>query len=215
MSGRLREMRCELAYLKNADGSVCFSQGATCIWASCSGPGDIHRARANDEKMVLDVSFRANTGDNKFHPLNNIITSTLEKVINLQLFPHTTQVITLHGIQDDGSIGAAALNATCFALLDNGLPFDTIFCGVTIVRINGELIIDPTAKQESQSDAKILLAVCRNRTTSAPEICASDTIGDLTIDELENAWLLAKQTALSIFEFYRVSLERKHSTDFC
>ncbi|EFP11982.1 hypothetical protein CRE_31358 [Caenorhabditis remanei] len=212
MAGRLREMRCELSFLKNADGSACFSQGSTCIWASCSGPGDGHASKANEEAMTLDISYRANCGDNKFSVLNNIIQSTISKAINLELFPHTTIAVTIHGIQDDGSIGAVAINGACFALLDNGMPFEAVFCGVLVVRLKDELIIDPTTKQEASSTGRVLFAVC-NGADGHPEVCSMDAIGQWDFNQLEAAWSLAQPSATAIFEFYRSVMQRKHSID--
>ncbi|CAB3410956.1 unnamed protein product [Caenorhabditis bovis] len=209
---RLREMRCEVSFLKNADGGCSYSQGSTAVWASCSGPGDVHVSRSNEECMTVDVSFRGNYGDNKFHPLNNIITSTVSRVINLELFPHTCLVITVHGLQDDGSMGAAALNATCFALLDNGIPFKSIFCGVVVVRVNGALIVDPTLKQEKSSDAQILFSIIPS-SKNVPEVCGMDSVGSLTVEELDAAWQLASASASNIFEFYRSTMKKKHSID--
>ncbi|CAI2342536.1 unnamed protein product [Caenorhabditis sp. 36 PRJEB53466] len=212
MAGRLREMRCELSFLKNSDGSACFSQGSTCVWASCSGPGDVHASKANEEAMTLDVSYRANCGDNKFSPLNSIIQSTLSKAINLELFPHTTIAVTIHGIQDDGSIGAVALNGACFALLDNGMPFETVFCGVLVVRVKDELVIDPTAKQEAASTGQVLFSVCRG-SDGHPEVCSMDAVGPWDYIQLEAAWCLAQPSATAIFKFYRSVMQRKHSVD--
>ncbi|CAA90109.1 Exosome complex component RRP46 homolog [Caenorhabditis elegans] len=212
MAGRLREMRCELSFLKNADGSACFSQGATCIWASCSGPGDVHASKASDEAMTLDISYRANCGDNKFNVLNNIIHSTLSNAINLELFPHTTISVTVHGIQDDGSMGAVAINGACFALLDNGMPFETVFCGVLIVRVKDELIIDPTAKQEAASTGRVLFSVCKG-SDGHPEVCAMDAIGHWDFIQLEAAWSLAQPSASAIFDFYKTVMKRKLSVD--
>ncbi|CAL2032926.1 unnamed protein product [Caenorhabditis brenneri] len=212
MAARIREMRCELSFLKNADGSACFSQGSTCVWASCSGPGDVHASRANEEAMTLDISYRANCGDNKFNVLNNIIQSTMSKAINLELFPHTAITVTIHGIQDDGSMGAAAINSACFALLDNGMPFETVFCGIQIVRVKDELIIDPTAKQEAASTGKILFAACKGA-DGYPEMCSMDAIGQWDYIQLEAAWSLAQPSASAVFDFYRTVMKRKHSVD--
>ncbi|EYC25089.1 hypothetical protein Y032_0012g1695 [Ancylostoma ceylanicum] len=122
LSGRLRTMRCELGYLRRADGSCSYSQGRTSVWASCSGPGDIHIARREDDQMHLDVSFRQLTGDCQHHWLNSIIQETLETVLDLEMFPRTGLTVTAHLLQADGSVGAGALTAICLAVLDNGVP---------------------------------------------------------------------------------------------
>ncbi|VDK50634.1 unnamed protein product [Cylicostephanus goldi] len=121
VTGRLRTIRCELGYLRRADGSCSYSQGKTSVWASCSGPGDIHVARREDDQMHLDISFRQLHGDCQYHHLNNIIQAALETVLDLEMFPRTGLTVTAHLLQADGSIDATAMTAIGLAVLDNGI----------------------------------------------------------------------------------------------
>lgn len=115
MAGRLREMRCELSFLKNADGSACFSQGATCIWASCSGPGDVHASKASDEAMTLDISYRANCGDNKF----NVVGVFVEITFGIILFS-AEQYHSFYSIQCNQSRIVSPHNNFCHSTWNSG-----------------------------------------------------------------------------------------------
>ncbi|KAK6008955.1 3' exoribonuclease family, domain 1 [Ostertagia ostertagi] len=165
-TGRLRMMRCELGYIRRADGSCSYSQGRTSLWASCSGPGDIHIARREDEQMHLDVSFRQLTGDCQYHELNNIIQSTLESVLDLKMFPRTGLTVTVHLLQDDGSIGGAALTAAGLAVLDNGISIRAPFCGVEVCQVDGKLVLDADARTQARAEAKWLFAFTRTADVS-------------------------------------------------
>ncbi|CAD6194017.1 unnamed protein product [Caenorhabditis auriculariae] len=209
---RLREMRATVGDWRAADGSCSFSQGNTSVCASCNGPGDVHASRVDDERMVLEVSYRQNCGDNKFHPLNSILSSSIQTVLNTEIFPRTSLVVTIHGLQDDGSIDAAAINATCFALVDSGLPMKSLFCGVKVVLLNDDIIVDPTAQQEKAARAAYLFSFSRSSKGEA-EVLTMDCSGVSSLSQVEAATQLAQQGALSVFGFYRSIFSSKLKVD--
>ena len=50
---------------------------------------------------------------------------------------------------DPPQLLACCLNAACMGLLDAGLPLSSLFCGVTCaLDPHGDIILDPTARQE-------------------------------------------------------------------
>ncbi|KAJ1346043.1 hypothetical protein KIN20_000713 [Parelaphostrongylus tenuis] len=211
-TGCLRVMRCELDYLSRTDGSCSYSQGRTLIWACCTGPGDIHVARREDDQMYLDVSFRQLVGDCQHHKLNNIIRSTLESVLNVRMFPRTGLTVTAHLLQADGSIGGVALTAVGLSVLDNGISIKAPFCGVEVCRVNGKLILDADAKMQAKADANWLFAFIRTADGDA-EMVASDSVGQFKMDDFASALSLARMGAKQIFSFYKEMIERKLSVD--
>ncbi|WKX93810.1 hypothetical protein Q1695_011239 [Nippostrongylus brasiliensis] len=211
-TGRLRVMRCELGYLHRADGSCSYSQGKTAVWASCSGPGDVHVARREDERLHLDVSFRQLTGDCQYHHLNNIIESTLKSVLDLEMFPRTGLTVTVHQLQSDGSVGGAALTAVGLAVLDNGISIKAPFCGVEVCQVDGKLVLDADAKTEAKASAKWLFAFIRTAEGGAVMV-ASDSTGPFQVDTYASALNLARMGAEQIFSFFKEMMQRKLSVD--
>lgn len=58
---------------------------------------------------------------------------------------------------------AAALNASCLALLDSGVCMNGTFCGVNICDIDGKLILDPSLHYCEKATAQFTFAVkCSN-----------------------------------------------------
>ncbi|XGW09863.1 hypothetical protein V3C99_011825 [Haemonchus contortus] len=211
-TGRLRIMRCELGYIRRADGSCSYSQGRTSLWASCSGPGDIHVARREDEQMHLDVSFRQLTGDCQYHRLNNILQYTLESVLDLTMFPRTGLTLTVHLLQADGSVGGAALTAAGLAVLDNGISIKAPFCGVEVCQVDGKLVLDADARTQARAEASWLFAFTRTADGNA-QMVASDSVGPFKMDTFASALNLARMGAQQIFSFYKEMMERKLSVD--
>uniref|UniRef100_A0A1I7X1J6 Exosome complex component RRP45 n=1 Tax=Heterorhabditis bacteriophora TaxID=37862 RepID=A0A1I7X1J6_HETBA len=157
--GRMRPLRCELNFLDKADGSCSYSQGKTVVWASCSGPGDVHVTRRENEKMHLDVSFRQLTGDCQHHPLNRVLEATLENTVNTHLFPKTSLVIISNIAVNICLLGYCALLTSrwkywCRSTDGGRAPF----CGVQVVRIGEQFVIDPDQKTEDKADANFLFA---------------------------------------------------------
>ncbi|KJH43719.1 HRDC domain protein [Dictyocaulus viviparus] len=233
----LRVMRCELGYLHRMDGSCSYSQGRTLIWASCLGPGDVHSARREDEHMRLDVSFRQLSGDCQYHELNNIIRTTLESVLDLKMFPRTGLTVlsinigmiflkmfriyldnfhelkvTAHVLQNDGSIGGAALTAVGLSILDSGISVKAPFCGVEVCQVDGKMILDANSKMQTKAEATWLFAFIRTCDDDA-EVVASDSTGPFKMEAFASALSLARMGAKQIFSFYKEMIERKLSVD--
>ncbi|VDO08028.1 unnamed protein product [Haemonchus placei] len=160
-TGRLRIMRCELGYIRRADGSCSYSQGRTSLWASCSGPGDIHVARREDEQMHLDVSFRQLTGDCQYH---KVIRTGFDDIF--RHFSSGTCCLTVHLLQADGSVGGAAITAAGLAVLDNGISIKAPFCGVEVCQVDGKLVLDADARTQARAEANWLFAFTRTADVS-------------------------------------------------
>ncbi|PAV89622.1 hypothetical protein WR25_19661 [Diploscapter pachys] len=212
LKGRLREMKCQVGTLQRADGSCSFSQGKTYLWASCSGPGDVHISRRNNDCLSLDVSFRKQDGDATHHKLNDLIHSTLKHLVITNLFPRTCLLVTIHSLQDDGSLSAAALTAAGFAVLDNAVPIRAPFCGVEVCRVNGELIVDPDKRTEQKADATFVFAMARTEDGEAQQVC-SDSSGIFDVEEYEQALSFAKSAAKEIFAFQKEIFQHKFTLD--
>ena len=54
--------------------------------------------------------------------MQTTISSAFASTIFTHLFPHSTILITLHVLSQDGSLLAACINATTLALIDAGIP---------------------------------------------------------------------------------------------
>ncbi|CAI4232687.1 unnamed protein product [Auanema sp. JU1783] len=210
VQGRLRPMKCVLDFLERADGSCSYSQGGTSLWASANGPGDVHVARRENDKMLIDLSFRNISGDSQHHKLNNIIELAIFHAVYVKRFPRCCLTVTIQSLQSDGSVGAAALTAASLAILDNGVCSRAPFCGVQVVIVNGEFIVDPDEKTEKSSTASFLYALEKNAEGRIAVLC-SDSVGPFSLEEYGKALALATEAAKEIFNFFHETFQRKLS----
>ncbi|KAK5972215.1 Exosome complex component RRP46 [Trichostrongylus colubriformis] len=128
------------------------------------------------------------------------------------MFPRTGLTVTVHLLQDDGSVGGAALTAVGLALLDNGISISAPFCGVEVCQVDDKLVLDADAKTQARAQAKWLFAFTRTADGDA-EMVASDSVGPFKMDTFASALSLARMGAQQIFTFYKEMMERKLSVD--
>ena len=74
----------------------------------------------------------------------------LETVILTTLHPRTLITIIVQEIVNDGSLLAAAVNASMLAVLDAGLPVKSTAAAVqcSLTRLGGDFILDPSTQEE-------------------------------------------------------------------
>ncbi|KAM4641327.1 exosome complex component RRP46 [Discoglossus pictus] len=162
MEAVLREIGCEQSLLSRPDGSATFLQGDTSVLAGVYGPAEIKVSREMYDKATIEVILRPKVGLPAVQEKNQeqLIRETCESVIMGSLHPRSSITVILQVVSDAGSLLSCALNASCLALLDAGLPMRSLFCGVTCaLDEEGTLTLDPSAKQQKESRTVITLAL--------------------------------------------------------
>ncbi|XP_065582297.1 exosome complex component RRP46-like, partial [Artemia franciscana] len=136
----------------------------------------------------------------------NLIVRICEKALILGHHPRTAIIITVQELQNDGGLTAAAVNATCLALLNSGLDMNYLFAAVCcgIDSRTEKLIVDPDKSQ---------LQFCRAAFTFVFESQNSrnfsvETEGSFSDDELQKALNACQEVSSEVIEFYRDLLKK-------
>nr|XP_060639550.1 exosome complex component RRP46 isoform X2 [Anolis sagrei ordinatus] len=158
----LRRIVCEQGLLSRPDGSVSWMQGDTSVLAGVYGPSEVKVSKEIYDKATLEVMLRPKVGLPGVYERSReqMIKKTCEAVVLGTLHPRSSITIVLQVITDAGSLLASCLNAACIGLMDAGLPMSSLFCGVTCaLDADGNLTLDPTAKQEKEAQAVLTFAI--------------------------------------------------------
>ncbi|KAF8357849.1 hypothetical protein PRIPAC_92844, partial [Pristionchus pacificus] len=213
---KLRSIKSEFGFVSRGDGSCSVSAGKSVVWASVNGPGDSHPSRRHGDKLYIESCYRPAAGDAESVTFNSLLRAALEHSIHTKLFPRAVLQVTVHEMQQDGSMCGLALTAAAMACMDAAIPMRAPFCGVQVILVNGEFIVDADSRTEAKADAVFNFAVSRERNESneiTPQVIASSHNGTFSLDELMQARSLAYEAANEIFSFYHESLQRKYTVE--
>lgn len=153
---QMRPLSCSRNVLDRAHGSARWSQGDTIVLAAVYGPKAGTRKGENPEKASIDVVWKPKTGQIGKPEKENemILRRTLQSICLLTIHPNTTTSVIVQVVADDGALLPCAINASCAALVDAGVPLKhlavAISCGLTE---SGSLILDPTLVEEQKLQA--------------------------------------------------------------
>lgn len=175
----LRPISLAIGELNRPDSAVRFKQADTSVFAAVYGP---IAAPLRDERLdraVLQVEFRTASGkqdclydfafccfahSGSAHELvaqATLIQQALEPLVLLHNFPRSLINVIVQIVHDDGSILAAAINASICALLTSGIPLRDMAAACTLgltrdvaphdddaQQSRYSLIVDPSREEE-------------------------------------------------------------------
>ncbi|WOL05594.1 exosome complex exonuclease [Canna indica] len=155
-ASQLRPLACSRNTLHRAHGSARWSQGDTIVLAAVYGPKAGTKKGENPEKASIEVIWKPKTGHigklEKEYEM--VLKRTLQSICLLTIHPNTTTSIIVQVLGDDGALLPCAINASCAALVDAGIPLKhlavSICCGLTE---SGSVILDPTKAEEQKIQA--------------------------------------------------------------
>ncbi|XP_006900980.1 PREDICTED: exosome complex component RRP46 [Elephantulus edwardii] len=206
----LRHFACEQNLLSRPDGSASFLQGDTSVLAGVYGPAEVKVSKEIFNKATLEVLLRPKIGlpGVAEKSRERLIRNTCEAVVLGVLHPRTSITVVLQVVSDAGSLLACCLNAACMALVDAGVPMRALFCGVTCaLDSDGNLVLDPTAKQEKEARAVLTFAL----DSVEQKLLMSTTKGLYSNTELQQCLAAAQSASQHVFRFFRESLQRRYS----
>lgn len=131
-----------------ASGSALVRMGLTTVLARVMGPTDCTRkADELPDRAILEVQLRPvpyapSTGDRRqVNPQSDrriveqatLIRRALEAGVLLRLHPRSRISIDITVLADDGGRLSAAINASCLALVDAGIPMRDLVCACAVV----------------------------------------------------------------------------------
>ncbi|KAJ0984967.1 hypothetical protein J5N97_003323 [Dioscorea zingiberensis] len=214
---QMRPLACSRNILNRAHGSARWSQGNTIVLAAVYGPKAGTRKGDNPEFPNLGKQEKE---------YEIILKRTLRSICLLTIHPNTTTSIILQVVGDDGALLPCAINASCAALVDAGIPLKhlavAICCGLTET---GSLILDPTKIEEQKLQAFAYLvfpnspiSVIPKVSSSAEEpfehgIITSVTHGAMPVHDYFNCLERGRAACSKISEFLRRSLQSDSSND--
>ena len=210
VTNKLRPLNCELGSLTRPDGSAVLSQGDTCIISAVYGPGEVRMNREQLDKATVEVVYKPKSGlpgcvDKS---RERILRNTCETVLIASLHPRSSINITVQELQDSGSFLATCLNSACLALLDASVSMKCLVGAVhCCINDNGEIILDPTCKEEADSVANMTFAF-DSRDKNVITVVAN---GKFSKDQFEKCLVTCREASSAVFAFFKESVEKKMS----
>ncbi|CAI2193756.1 19449_t:CDS:2, partial [Funneliformis geosporum] len=140
--------------LLSRDGSARFNFGNSSVLCSINGPAEVKLRDEKLDKATIDVLVKPLVGT------------------TAGLHPRTQIQIVSQVMMDDGSIVAAAINATTIALINAGIPMKDLVAAVScVVNKDDKILLDPTAQE--MENAKSIHTFAFDRTSSTLLFCES------------------------------------------
>lgn len=206
----MRPLIVRYSNLANPDGSALLCQGNTVVQACVFGPTEVTGNREKIDRAALFVIFKPKNSCNKTPSkqefYESFLLKALESVICLDMHPRTSITVVIQEIQDDGSILSTALNASCAALLDAGIPMRSLITGI-IFEINeeGNIFLDPNSETSSECQSKLIMVlegVNHNTVSLINE-------GNLTVDQIKKCLKMGRIASREILSFYEESMKKR------
>lgn len=218
---QLRPLACSRNLLHRAHGSARWSQGDSVVLAAVYGPKAGTRKGENPEKASVEVIWKPKTGQigKQEKEYEMVLRRTLQGICLLNIHPNTTTSVIVQVVSDDGSLLPCAINASCAALVDAGIPLKhlavAICCGLTP---SGSIILDPTLVEEQNMQAFAYLAFPNSPASIHPRsssdeaepiehgIITSVTHGSMSVQDYFNCLERGRAACAKISEFLRRSI---------
>lgn len=209
----------------NAPGSAYMQQGRTKIIATVYGPRPVvDRGQTSAEgSLLLDFSFapfasryESREGNEKRTLLyGSVLQRALESIVNLERYAKLALDVSVHVLEDDGSVLTAALAAASLALADAKVEMRDLAAGASVHMVPGAaanggplLLLDCEGEEERslpEGCAVLHLGLCPAQGT----VCLLHSGGPIPAEPFEQMVLLAKETAEKIGAEMRRGVEER------
>jgi exosome complex component RRP41 len=141
----LRRLTAQISTQAAADGSSYLEMGNAKVICTVTGPAEGKRVGASggssgDAEVRVEIGIAGFSGvdrkrrgrnDKRVSEMQTTISSAFASTLFTHLYPHSTILITLHILSQDGSLLAACLNAATLALIDAGIPMSDYIVACT------------------------------------------------------------------------------------
>lgn len=213
----LRSLKIESGILKRADGSAYLELGGNKILVAVYGPREsfikrllrpntgVIRCRYNMAPFSVDDRKRPGP-DRRSIEISKITAEALRPSLLLKSFPNSMIDVSIEVIEAEGGTRCAGITAAAVALADAGIPMKDIVVGCAAGKVNDEIVLDLSEKEDKEGQADVPIAIMP-RTN---EITLLQTDGSLTEYEFEKAIDLAINGCHEISKIQRNALKRKY-----
>eukprot|EP01119_Soliformovum_irregulare_P015984 TRINITY_DN4585_c0_g1_i1.p1 TRINITY_DN4585_c0_g1~~TRINITY_DN4585_c0_g1_i1.p1 ORF type:complete len:181 (-),score=51.30 TRINITY_DN4585_c0_g1_i1:125-667(-) len=174
------------------------------------GPMEVQRqTKELIDRAYIEVIYKPRSGiaSPADKEKEKYIKNCVEAAILSTLHPRTEISIVVQVLNEDGSIVSTAVNAACLALIDAGIPMKNMIAATTIAYLDGDLILDPTEKEEKESSSIFTFAIH----SQSDGTLAVRTKGFFSEDEFNHASEASQGACERVFSFLRRSLEKKYA----
>eukprot|EP01040_Poterioochromonas_malhamensis_P009553 gene9553-10371_t len=135
---QIRKLKHNIGLIPKADGSAYLEHGLNKVLVILNGPQEIRKRSDGRERKVRKP------GDRRVIEMEHNITEVLESIVMLDLYPKSEIQLTVHILENDGSVFCTVVNAIYLALMTAGISmYDSfIACSVGYLYHNSQIITD-------------------------------------------------------------------------
>ncbi|XP_065212875.1 exosome complex component RRP46 [Planococcus citri] len=199
--------KCELNTLSRADGSCIYSQDDTVVATAVYGPVEVKQHKMHIDKAHVEILFRPKCGASQLEDrlCESIISRICETAIITSAYPRTAIYVIIQEMQNEGSLLASTINATCLALIHAGISMNFLFAAVTCAIPQED---EDIQFKEGTSEECSLTFVFEN---TSSKILAIDSHGKFTDEQYKSCLEVCKRSSEVIFTFYK-DMIKKYAT---
>jgi exosome complex component RRP41 len=138
--------------------------------------------------------------------ISKVAKHVFENTVLTQEFPKTMIDVHMEVLQSDGGTRVAAITAASVALADAGIPLRDLACGVSIGKVEGELVVDLDKYEDNlgESDMPMIFA------PRTGELLLYQMDGMLTREEIKQSIEMALEATETIHELQVKALKEKY-----
>lgn len=207
----IRSLSCKLGVVPSSDGSAFVEIGNTRVIASVHGPREAYRRKdAEHDQAVIACEihvapFAGNErrkhklGDKRDAEASSSLRASLESVVQSRLYPRSQIDVYVLVLQSDGGHLAAAVNASCLALIDAGVAMKDFVVAVGVTHIQKAILLDPNFVECSAGGPELVVAVLPR----SGKITLASMDSRLSIDRLGPCLDLASAGCNQVYEILR------------
>ncbi len=216
----IRPTTIKAGVLNRAEGSAYVEMGNTKAIAGVFGPRPLHpRHLQKTERGVLrckytmapfSVDDRKRPGpDRRSTEISMVTANAIYPVLDLSEFPKTGIDVIIEILQADASTRIAGLNAAVVALADAGIEMKDLVSSVSVGKIDGEIVLDVAGDEDCFGDTDMPVAMIPR----TGEVTLLQLDGNLSMDEFEKAFSLARKGVKEIYSLQVNALKERYSHD--
>lgn len=209
----LRNIKMEVGVLDRASGSAYIEWGRNKIVVGVYGPRELHPKFLQDPTKAMlrcvynlapfSVEERKKPGpDRRSVEISKVVTEALSSVVMLERFPNTAIDVYIEVLQADAGTRCAGLSAASLALADAGIPMKDLIAACSAGKINDVVVVDLMKEEDNFGQCDLPLAVSPRRN----EVVLLQMDGKLTVDEFRQAYKLAYNGCMKVYEMQRETL---------
>jgi len=213
-----RKIKAKVGVVPNADGSATFSFGDTVAIAAVYGPKHLHpQHMQNPETGILRVNYNmmSFSVDDRIRPgpsrrsteISKISEWALKSAVKLSDYPNTVVDVHIMIPQADASTRCAGINAASLALAHAGLPMKDLICSVSIGKMDKQLVVDVTKKEEDYEEGEGATDVAVSYLANSGKLTHIQLDGNISSKELKEATELGKKAAEEIYKIQEKALK--------